>query len=147
MVYLTSDARRMHRLEHRMHLLGTILFGMTALICIGFLLFEAVFHMGESSGLDQLARPVVIAVTIASAALPAIGAAIYGIRMQGDFAGIAERAEGLAHQFSSLRQVMDEDELTFDTLKLRIRRARDLMTEDLAVWRRTYHARPLSLPG
>ncbi|MBA3897523.1 MAG: hypothetical protein H0X36_10415, partial [Sphingomonadaceae bacterium] len=145
--YLSADARRMHRLEHRLHSLGTALFAMTALICVGFLLFEALLRMARASAFDQLAHQLVIAATIASAALPAIGAAIYGIRMQGDFAGIAERSEGLSHHLSVLRKVIDEDDPGFDTLKRRVRRATGLLTEDLANWLQTYHARPLSLPG
>lgn len=145
--YLKTDARRMHRLEHRLHLLGTILFGMTAVICISFLLFEIFHSLGVMGAMAELSKPVAVGVTIASAVLPAVGAAIYGIRMQGDFAGIAERSETLSHQLGTLRHVISNDDLNFDTLRLRIRRAADLMTADLANWRQTYHARPLSLPG
>ena len=145
--YLDADAHRMHRLEHRLHLIGTVLFALTAGICVGFLGFEAVFKMGLGGNLEYLAHRVVISVTIASGALPAIGAAIYGIRMQGDFAGIAERSEALAQHLSALNRVIAEDELSFDTLSRRVRRAVDLLTADLARWRQTYHARPLSLPG
>ena len=79
--------------------------------------------------------------------MPSIGAAIYGIRMQGDFAGVAERAETLAHHLGALKRVVAEDALSFDTLSRRVRRVVDLLTADLASWRQTYHARPLSLPG
>lgn len=146
LTYLTADAHRMHRLEHRMHLIGTALFATTALICIGFLGFEAVFKLGGGD-LEGLSHRIAIAVTMASGALPAVGAAIYGIRMQGDFAGIAERSETLAHHLAALKAVAAQDELSFDTLDRRIRRAVDLLTADLALWRQTYHARPLSLPG
>ena len=54
----------------------------------------------------MLAQPLTIAATIISAALPAIGAAIYGIRMQGDFAGIAERNHALAEQLATMRGVI-----------------------------------------
>ena len=147
LTYLTADARRMHRLEHRLHLIGTVLFALTAMICIGFLGFEAVFKMGLGGHLEDAAHRVAIGVTIASGALPAIGAAIYGIRMQGDFAGVAERAETLAHHLHALKRVIADDTLSFDTLSRRIRRVVDLLTADLASWRHTYHARPLSLPG
>ena len=67
--------------------------------------------------------------------------------MQGDFAGTAERSEGLAQALTGLRAVIDDDDRGFDTLTRRIRRASDLLTEDLASWLQTYHARPLALPG
>jgi hypothetical protein len=145
--YLHNDARRMHRLEHRLHHLGTILFAMTAMICVGLLIYKMMDKMVGMAALDAIAHPVLTATTIASAALPAIGAAIYGIRMQGDFAGIAERSESLAHNLTTLRQVIDADVLSFDTLKRRVARATDLLTQDLASWLQTYHARPLTLPG
>ncbi|QDZ08772.1 hypothetical protein FPZ24_15935 [Sphingomonas panacisoli] len=143
--YLASDADRMHRLEHRLHMLGTVMFGLTVVTCIGLLMFKAADAMIHS--LDMLAQPLTIAATIISAALPAVGAAIYGIRMQGDFAGIAERNHALGEQLATMRKVIAEDDLTFDTLSRRVRRVTGLLTDGLASWLRTYHARPLALPG
>ena len=141
--YLHADARRMHRLEHRLHRLGTTLFAATALICVMLVMFK----MADVGGMHVLPHAMLTAATIASAALPAIGAAIYGIRMQGDFAGIAERSETLARNLTTLHHVIDADTLSFDTLKRRTARATDLLTQDLASWLQTYHARPLTLPG
>jgi hypothetical protein len=145
--YLNADAQRMHRLDHRLHNLGTVLFAMTALVCVSLLAFKMADKMAGIAALDTIAHPFLTATTIASAALPAIGAAIYGIRMQGDFAGIAERSTSLAHNLAALKHVIDADALSFDTLKRRVARATDLLTQDLASWLQTYHARPLTLPG
>jgi hypothetical protein len=143
--YLKLDAHRMHRLEHRLHLLGTMLFGATAIACLALLVFKTTYQWMPA--LAWLQHPFATGATIASAALPAIGAAIYGIRMQGDFAGIASRNEALAHHLGMLRNVAHADDLAFDTLNRRIRRATDLLTGDLESWLQTYHARPLALPG
>jgi hypothetical protein len=143
--YLKIDAHRMHQLEHRLHLLGTTLFAATAIACLALLVFKTTYQWMPT--LEWLQHPFATGATIASAALPAIGAAIYGIRMQGDFAGIASRNEALAHHLVTLRHVIDADELGFDTLNRRIRRATDLLTGDLESWLQTYHARPLALPG
>ena len=145
--YLKAEAHRMHRLEHRLHLLGTSLFGATAAVCLFVLIFKFADKMASSVMLETIAHPLLIVATIATAGLPSIGAAIYGIRMQGDFAGTAERSEGLAQALTGLRAVIDDDDREFDTLTRRIRRASDLLTEDLASWLQTYHARPLALPG
>jgi len=145
--YQIVEAGRMHRLEHRLHLLGIALFGLTALVCIGSLAFEAMLRM---SGLELSAEGMhvfVVCVTIATAGLPALGAAIYGIRMQGEFADAAERAHVLAHQLGLLRSVIETDDLSFDTLKRRIQYGTSLLTTDLSTWHQTYIARPLSLPG
>lgn len=143
--YMATEERRMHDLEHRLHLVGTTLFAMTALACVGLLGFKVVLQMAP--GLYPLQAPVSLAVTIISAAFPAIGAAIYGIRMQGDFGGAASRSAQLRHQLSTLQQVIHADALDFDTLTRRVRRVADLLEGDLTSWLRTYHARPLALPG
>jgi len=147
LAYLRRDARQMHHLEHRLHVLGTVLFGATALVCIGLLGFKLLEKLAHLPALEGMASPIGIGATIASAAFPTIGAAIYGIRMQGDFAGTAERSETLAHDLSALRATIDADALDFDTLKRRIDRATALLTQDLAGWLHAYHARPLTLPG
>ena len=143
--YLAQEHKRMHALEHRLHTLGTILFTLTALTCVGVLVFKVFYPMFPV--MEAMSGPVGLAATIISAALPAIGAAIYGIRMQGDFAGVAERGEALSHHLTALRQVIADDAPSFDTLSRRARRAADLLTDDLGRWFQTYTARPLSLPG
>jgi len=144
--YLEADARRMHRLEHRLHLFGSLLFGLTAVTCVVFLGIETLMGaMLEEH--PATAHALTIAGAMASAALPAIGAAIYGIRMQGDFAGIADRNHELARHLHALRAVSDEDALCFDTLRRRVARATGLLTEGLENWHQTYRSRPLVLPG
>lgn len=145
--YHTNDISRMHRLEHRLHRLGTVLFASTALVCVAFLVFKVLDQMLASGFLDSLSQPLVIVATIATAAFPAVGAAIYGIRMQGDFAGNAQRSQALRDQLQALRKVIDEDDRGYDTLKRRVRHAADLLTEDLSTWLQNYRARPLVLPG
>lgn len=146
--YLGGDAHRMHRLDHRLHLLGTILFATTALVCVALLVFKATSNLVPGGMPDDVSHPIAVGATIISAALPAVGAAIYGIRMQGDFAGIAERSEALGHHLAALRTAMGDDgDSDYDTLLRRTRRATDLLTEELSSWLQTYQARPLSLPG
>lgn len=145
--YLVAGAHRMHGLEHRLHRLGTILFAATALICNGFLGFELLLHLRLGGGFEHLAHPLVIGVTMASAALPAIGAAIYGIRMQGDFASVAKHNETLGRHLTGLRAIIAQDVLDFDTLRRRERLVTGLLTQYLTNWLETYDARPLTLPG
>lgn len=137
--YLRREASRMHKLEHRLHMAGTTLFALTALTCAGFLLLKI--------GMAHAVSPYSSLATIVGAALPAIGAAIYGIRMQGDFAGIAERDSALAAEMATIRTVTEADVLGFDTLSRRVRRVSSLLTDDLGSWLQTYRARPLTLPG
>ncbi|MFM9976992.1 MAG: DUF4231 domain-containing protein [Sphingomonadaceae bacterium] len=143
--YLSADAKRMHQLEHRLHRLGTILFLATAATCLAFLLFK--LTSAWLPGAKALEGPLTIAAIIIGAALPAVGSAIYGIRMQGEFAGIARRNEALIARLVALKEVMTRDALTFDTVHRRIRWMTTLLTGNLESWLQTYHARPLALPG
>ena len=143
--YLAGDARRMHRLEHRLHNLGTILFTTTALVCAAILMVKLADNLLPE--LKHYGHLLAVLSATVGAALPAIGAAIYGIRTQGDFAGIAARNHALGHHLSTLATVIADDPLDFDTLGRRAKRATDLLTADLESWLQTYDARPLALPG
>ncbi|MDP1026852.1 hypothetical protein Q5H91_06485 [Sphingomonas sp. KR1UV-12] len=142
--YVRREAGRMHKLEHRLHRLGGALFTTTALVCAGVLGIELVWTFSHAPGAHH---SLPIGVTVVSAALPAIGAAIYGIRMQGDFAGAAERNSVLAKQLVELRRIVADEPPGFDGLRRLIRRTAELLTADVSQWLRTTRARPLSLPG
>ncbi|SOB79118.1 hypothetical protein SAMN06297144_0385 [Sphingomonas guangdongensis] len=142
--YVEREAGRMRRLEHRLHRLGAALFATTALVCAGVLGIEVVWTFSHEPGAEH---SLPLGVTVLSAALPAIGAAIYGIRMQGDFAGAAERNGALAKQLAELRRVVADESPGFDGLRRLIRRTAELLTADVSQWVRATRARPLSLPG
>lgn len=144
--YLQANSHRMHQLEHRLHRIGTALFATTAAICAAVLLLVGMEPI-MTEGLNAVGSAFTKAAIVLSAALPAIGSAIYGIRMQGDFGGSSARDASLAAQLTTLRHVVDQDELSFDTLKLRVARATDLLTIELADWGQSFRARPLTLPG
>lgn len=145
--YFTREAATMHRLEHRLHRAGSWLFLATAVVCIGFLGLEAAIGLGLASLPEADLHHVAVWVTIATAACPALGAAIYGIRMQGDFAGVAERSHAMEVHLAGLRAAMADEEPRFDRLLARSRRLTALLTEDLDNWTHAYEARPLVLPG
>lgn len=144
--YLRREAKRMHQLEHRLHRTGGVLFATTALICAGVLVLEGLgaFLAGDWG---RWIHHLPLGITVVSASLPAIGAAIYGIRMQGDFAGAAERNSGLAAQLIGIRRLAEDEAPTFDQLRRLARRTAELLTQDVSQWFRASLARPLSLPG
>lgn len=143
--YLSLDASRMHKLEHRLHRLGTLLFMLTATVCLVLLLLKA---SGSTLGLAIDAPAALVGwLGIAGAALPTVGAAIYGIRMQGDFAGVAVRNAILAEQLKRLHLMASEEAPHFDTLWRLTRRTSALLTQDVTSWFQAHSARPLRLPG
>lgn len=145
--YFAREAATMHRLDHRLHRAGTFLFGCTALVCIGFLGLEAALRLGGAHWPEEELHHAALIVTIATAAFPTLGAAIYGIRMQGDFAGVAERGQAMEAQLDALHAAVSSDPADFDILLTRTRRAGTLLADDLDRWTHAYHARPLVLPG
>ncbi len=143
--YLERDASVMHRLEHRLHRLGGLLFLATATICLLYLAAEVAIMANPAW--HHIVEPVLIWGTILSAGFPAIGAAIYGIRMQGDFSGSGERNAALAAELRRVRQLTQKTPQTYDTLARHAKIVADLMVADLTDWFRAYKARPLALPG
>lgn len=143
--YVEREAARMHLLEHRLHRFGGLLFAITALVCVCVLGIELAWTVFLHEPGVEHALP--LGVTVVSASLPAIGAAVYGIRMQGDFAGAAERNATLATQLTALRRVAQDEEPEFDALRRLVRRTAELLTADVSQWSRATRARPLSLPG
>lgn len=145
--YLSRETARMHRLEHRLHVLGTGLFATTALACIAAMAIEAGLAMTRHELSEGASHVFLVGMTMVTAGLPALGSAIYGIRMQGEFASVAERAHGTLERLRVLQHTLAEDPLSFDTLQRRIAHLTALLTNDTADWHRTHHARPLALPG
>ena len=146
-VYLAGESRAMHRLEHRLHLAGTALFATTAIACIFAMVVEGGLALAQRELSEGAVHGFLVCMTIITAGLPALGAAIYGIRMQGEFASVAERAHDTLDRLTVLRHTIAEDDLAFDTLQRRIAHLTALLTSDLSDWHRTYNARPLALPG
>jgi len=141
--YHRANAQRMHKLEHRLHLAGEILFGGTIVACSAWIIAKLTgmpMTFGGTIGLTEI-------VTALTAAMPALGAAIYGIRMQGDFAGIADRSAVTVVRLERLKRALKDDPLNYTRLIARLRRLADIMLSDVEHWRTTYQARPLTLPG
>jgi len=143
LAYHRANATRMQKLEHRLNRLGEIMFGATVAGCVGWIVFKlSGLPMGTKGhvGLTEV-------VTFATAALPALGSAIYSVRNQGDFAGGGFRSEVTVERLASLRRAMVADRLEHQRLLARLRSLSDIMLSDVANWRTTFKARPLTLPG
>ncbi len=86
--YNRASAEQVERLDHRLEILGTTLFAATLVGCmvlVGGLLLAPAWTKENSMVFVAL-----------SAGLPALGTAIFGIRVQGDFSGTALRSEATA---------------------------------------------------
>ncbi|WFL78337.1 hypothetical protein P7228_04540 [Altererythrobacter arenosus] len=141
--YHRSNAHAMHVANHRLHKLGDLLFIGTIIACL--------FYLGKSlvspESAELMGFSITGIVTFITALFPALAAALYGIRMQGDFAATSERSTVIARQLGQLRSAIERDPLSLERLIERSRRLGEIMLSEVHQWRLHYETRPLSLPG
>lgn len=91
-------------------------------------------------------------VSIAAAGLPALGAALSGIRAQGDFEGFAERSRAthaaLAEIEGRIDTLLDSGvTISVDAATEVLMMTTYIMTQDVNAWRQLYYAKRLVLPA
>lgn len=161
-----DNQRTLKHLHHRLQAIGDVCFGATAvmllLFLVGFVVWlalrfgvEAVTdapspwaatRAAELLDLLHRAKPFLI---VFAALLPAIGAAVAGIRFTGDFEGYADRSMLTASELIVLksRYARAVDSLELDkTAAILIETAR-LMGEDIDGWQSLYTRKRLALPA
>ena len=129
---------RLIKLDHRLHRSGDLLFGGTLVACALHLTVE---HDTTLSN----------CLTLLCAFLPALGAALAGIRSQGETQRLAQRSEAME---ASLRRLeMDlvslpiaDNQLHSQRLRECTDRVSDLMIKEMLDWRVVFQDRPLVLP-
>ena len=141
--YHESNARAMHHANHRLHRAGDLLFIGTIIACLTYL---GLAIMTGKPG-HFLGFGITELVTFTTALFPALAAALYGIRMQGDFAATGERSSVIARQLRQLRSAIEADPVSYEILVERSRRLGEIMLAEVTQWRLHYETRPLSLPG
>lgn len=141
--YHQANAKRMNLMDHRLRLTGELLFIATIVACILWLAAKAAGaeHM-YVIGIDLTSL-----VTFISALLPAVGAALYGIRTQGDFCALAARSDLIADQLGKLDGAIRRDPLDYRRLTERLRRLSAIMLAEVDQWRQSSERRPVQLPG
>jgi hypothetical protein len=137
--YNLRAAGRMAKLERRLEKLGSLLFLLT-LAAAG--LFLAALYMKVPVG-----PWTTYLVTAIAAGLPALATATYGIRVIGDFEGVARRSERTHLALDRIAKAVDQDALDLALLRARARAAADVMLGDVSSWRLAAESRTLAIPG
>jgi hypothetical protein len=137
--YHRAAAFQMHMLDHRLHLIGTTLFAVSILGC---LVFVAAYLIAYDWVRANAATFIAL-----SAGLPALGAAIFGIRVQGDFGGSAERSAATAQDLVRIVEAIEQPGLDLARTTDLVEAAAATMLADLGDWRLAYQQRRLELPG
>lgn len=150
--YNQNASRDSHRLHHGLDRIGFFLFFATLIISTLFLIAEAALEFGPfdyPSAEEFLKQWVKPAVTLFSAGLPALGAALYGIRAQGDYEASATRSEATARKLLSVRDriLLAREAPDIAVLRDLFAEAAEIMQTDLSDWRQIYRHRPIALPA
>ncbi|MGB7406511.1 MAG: hypothetical protein WA906_12545, partial [Pacificimonas sp.] len=136
--YHRVNAHRMHHLDHRLHQVGNVLMGTVILACL-------IFIIGYLA-IPEWTKANVYWFVVTTAGLPAIGAAIFGIRGHGEYLLAASRSAATAADLdAAVTRIEAADDL--DELARELEAAASIMLADLDEWTMAYQERELAIPA
>lgn len=168
--YHKENIERLRCFEHKLEIWGERCFQLTGLVAVGWLFvygLETLLSWGDSGHLlsdiivqgktrgnadganNSLAYLLKPLATLFAAALPAIGAAIAGIRAQGDFRSFAMRSEETLRTLKQIETHLADTSipLTLERVTALFEQAQQAMLSDLSAWRLLYRHRKIGLPS
>jgi hypothetical protein len=135
--YHRSTARQAHRLDLRLEHIAYVLFALTLVSCVALVLgfwFAPNWVKHNSSWF-----------TILSAGLPAVGTAIFGIRVQGDYLGSAVRSEQTGLVLERIAGHLEQGPSSLARAADLVEQAARAMHADLDEWRLLNQQHDLSI--
>jgi hypothetical protein len=150
LAYNKHNVEVAREIDHFLHRLGIGCFVLTAVILAVFLALFGLDRLVASAPVELLLLAAKPFMTFLSAGLPALGAAVAGIRVHGDFEASARRSARTLDQLAELSDdyasaTKSEADLD-DTAELLIATAR-VLSEDIAAWQDLYGRKRLTLPA
>jgi hypothetical protein len=136
--YHAHNADLMRGVERRIEHIGYALIGLTAL-------FAIINVIVSLSWPDVPAKWNYLLMGL-PAALPALAAATFGIRLIGDFEGVAARDDRTSATLSNLVDALQQDRPDLALLRSRARSIVDALLGDLSHWQMTTESRKLVEP-
>ena len=137
--YHRANASQLKRLDHRLHRIGNLLFLLTITAC----LVSVVGYLVAPAWVGAQAKSIIFV----SAGLPALGTAIFGIRVQGDFSGTAERSRATAERLEALLILLEDSKSNLSRAADLVEAAAQTMLSELSDWRVSYSQRKLVIPA
>jgi hypothetical protein len=150
LAYHAANREEAHRIDHVLHLAGTACFLLTGVILLAFLAAFAVESFFGIAGLEKFLLGAKPYLTFASASLPALGAAVAGIRAHADFEGSAGRSARMVERLERLKEEYAEaltQELTLETTADLLIATAGALSEDVSGWQELYGRKRLVLPA
>ena len=136
--YNRASARQVHALDHRLHIAGTGIFLLSCLSCAGFIVAYLTEHSWTMAN-----APLFVGL---SAGLPAIGTALFGIRVQGEFAATAARSAATADRLEVIAVSLTREDRSLSRVADLAEAGARAMHADLGEWRLSNQQRRLQLP-
>lgn len=124
--YHHRAAQQVQALDRRLEAIGVTVFGATLLGCVALIVAINVDHEWALANAKWF--------TIAAAGLPAIGTAIFGIRVQGDYEGTAVRSEQTAIVLRQVAERLETESPDLPRAADLVEQGARLMTADLDDW-------------
>jgi hypothetical protein len=125
--YHRSTARQVERLDHRLEIFGYSLFALALVGCVALLIGFVVDPAWVKHNSNWF--------TLLSAGLPAIGTAVFGIRVQGDYVGSAVRSEQTAQVLEQIVDRLEREPANLPRAGDLVEQAARAMHADLDEWR------------
>jgi hypothetical protein len=136
--YHRGSCRQMHALNSRLEVTGMFLLAFS-LIAAMYALLVPSSHAPADATQWVLASISII--------FPVCASAIYGIRLIGDFEGIAHRSGRALKALEEIQQAITQDPDDLTLLRGRAKAAADAMLGDVTAWRMAAEGRGLAIPG
>lgn len=149
--YHSKNAERMATVERRLGRFGESMFWLVLLGGVLSLLLSVLpeFHLPwrPDASVAELAGPLFMFLGVV---LPALGAALFGVRALGEFSRLAKRSAGTADALKRHRDTLaalPASVLTRDAVCSAAETAAHLMMSETADWRTLVVMRPIDMPG
>lgn len=136
--YHHVNAERMFKLDHRLHEIGNFLMGAVIAACV---LFLAGYFP-----LKSLIKEMTVPFVFLTAGLPAVGAAVFGMRGHGEHLLAASRSASTARALEANAGRL-ERVIALEALGIELEKTAAIMLADLNEWTVSYRERSLEIPG
>ena len=136
--YHRENAERMAELDHRLHRIGNLLMGVVIAACLAFLVGYVFAHRWTEANAGLF--------VLLTAGLPAVGAAVFGMRGHGEHLLTASRSASTVTALEGNAERL-RDVSRLDTLVTELESAAANMLDDLNEWTLAYRERSLQVPA
>jgi len=152
--YHETNSESARRINHTLHHVGVtcfyIAFFILCVFLIGYIIELILRHVDTALSLGHALDELKSAMIFFTAGLPAMGAALAGIRVHGDFESSKERSDVMMKALKSLERdygaMMEQSISLNETGELLIGTTR-VMSEDVAAWQELHGRKRLTLPA